>query len=62
MLAINRLPQWFHGNFYSQNFGRFSDDAFFVSVEAEDPKFDADQVNSFLESIGGQNVEVVKGA
>jgi len=62
MLAINRLPQWFHGNFYSQSFARFSDDAFVVSVEGEDPKFDADQVNSFLESIGGQNVEVVKGA
>lgn len=61
MLALNRLPQWFHGNFYSQNFTRFSDDAFFVSIEAGDPKFDADRVSSFLASIGGQNVEVVKG-
>ncbi len=61
MLAINRLPQWFHGNFYSPNFGRFSDDAFFVSIEAEDAKFDTDQIRGFLESIGGQNVEVVKG-
>ena len=61
MLAINRLPQWFHGNFYSKSFGRFSDDAFFVSIEAEDPKFDVDQVVSFMKSIGGGDVEVIRG-
>jgi len=62
MLHINRLPQWFHGNFYSPSFGRFSDDAFFVSIEAGDPMFDAEKVSSFLESIGGQDVEIVRGA
>jgi len=61
MLAINRLPQWFHGNFYSKSFGRFSDNAFLVSIEAEDPGFDADKVSTFLKSIGGQNVEIVRG-
>lgn len=61
MLMINRLPQWFHGLFYSKNFSRFSDDAFFVSIEADDPKFDPEQTSSFLESIGGTNIEVVKG-
>ena len=62
MLALNRLPQWFHGVFYSENFKRFSDDAFFVSIEAEDPKFHADTTSRFLESIGGRNIEVVRGA
>ncbi len=61
MLVLNRLPQWFHGNFYSKSFARFSDDAFFVSVESEDPRFDADMVCTFLESIGGRGVEVVRG-
>jgi hypothetical protein len=61
MLAINRLPQWFHGNFYSKSFARFSDDAFFVSIEAEDAKFDSDRTSAFLGSIGGHEVEVVKG-
>ena len=61
MLMVNRLPQWFHGLFYSKNFVRFSNDAFFVSIEAEDPKFEPEQTSKFLESIGGVNVEVVKG-
>jgi hypothetical protein len=62
MLVLNRLPQWFHGNFYSENFKRFSDDAFFISIEAEDPKFDAGGTGRFLESLGGRNIEVVRGA
>ena len=61
MLAINRLPQWFHGNFYAPSFARFSDNAFFVSIESGDAKFDADQTGSFLGSIGGQNVEIIRG-
>ena len=61
MLMVNRLPQWFHGNFYSRNFARFSDDAFFVSIDADDPKFDADTVSGFLGTIGAQNIEVVRG-
>jgi len=61
MLFLNKLPKLFHGIFYSDNFKRFSDDAFFISVETEDPKFRDDQVSSFLESIGGRNIEVVRG-
>ena len=61
MLIINRLPQLFHGNFYSPNFGKFSDDGFLVSIEAEDPQFDEKETVAFLESIGGTNVEVVTG-
>jgi hypothetical protein len=61
MLIINRLPQFFHGNFYSEAFGRFSDDGFIVSIEASDPKFDAGRTRAFLESIGGKHVEVVTG-
>ena len=62
MLMINRLPRYFHGSFYSSNFGRFSDDAFVVSIESDDEKFDEAQVQSFLSSIGGQDVEIVRGA
>jgi hypothetical protein len=61
MLIINRLPQLFHGNFYSDNFRRFSDDGFIVSIEAGDPQFELSRVESFLQSIGGQNIEVVRG-
>jgi len=62
MLIINRLPQYFHGNFYSPNFGRFSNDAFVVSIESQDDKFHEEQTRSFLASIGGRDVEIVRGA
>jgi hypothetical protein len=62
MLHLNRLPMWFHGLFYSENFKRFSDDAFFVSIDADDSRFDVDQARALLESIGGRNIEVVRGA
>jgi hypothetical protein len=61
MLISNRLPRLFHGNFYSSQFARFSDDAFFVSIEADDDKFHTGKTAAFLESIGGSNVEVVTG-
>ncbi len=59
MLMINRLPQFFHGNFYSKTFEKVTDNGFVVSIEANDPKFDKDKTRTFLESIGGKNVEVV---
>jgi hypothetical protein len=39
MLIFNRLPRWNHPIFASKEFERFSDDAFFVVIEARDPKF-----------------------
>lgn len=61
MLVTNRLPQLFHGWFYSPKFCQFSNDKFFVSVEAGDKKYDVVKTRSFLESIGGKHVEVVEG-
>lgn len=61
MLIINRLPRFFHGNFYSDKFQKFSDDGFVISIEAEDAKFDADKTADFLRSIGGKDVELVTG-
>lgn len=62
MLVLNRLPQWFHGVFYSPRFERVTDDGFFVSIESEDKLFDEQKTRTFLESIGGTHVEVLKGA
>jgi hypothetical protein len=47
--------------FSSNNFPRFSDDAFFAYIEAQDPKFDAQSSREFLERAGGQRVEVLVG-
>ena len=59
MFVLNRLPQLFHPLFESENFTRFSDDGFFVSISAEDSKFNLENTRNFLIDIGGQNVEVI---
>jgi hypothetical protein len=60
MLVLNKLPMFHHPLFYSENFSKkANDDGFFVSIEAGDEKFDAQKTKSFLESIGGKNVELI---
>ncbi len=60
MLGFNKLPQLYHPIFNSEQFKKFSDNGFFISINADDPKYDAEATAKFLESIGGTNVEVVK--
>jgi hypothetical protein len=60
MLVLNRLPQLHHPVFYSDRFGKFSDDEFFVSIEADDAQFDAKASADFLQSIGGLDLEVLR--
>ncbi len=57
MLALNVLPQFHHPIFYSDSIARATDDAFFLSISAGDPRFRADETRTLLESIGGCNVE-----
>jgi len=60
MIAINQLPRLVHPIFNSERFGKFSDDSFFVSVEANDKKYDETKTAEFLKSIGGKHIEVLK--
>jgi hypothetical protein len=60
MLALNKLPQLHHPLFESERFARVMNDGFFVSVEADDPKFDARRTAEFLKEIGSSHVEVVR--
>ena len=59
-LILMKLPRLNHPLFASQQFSRFSDDAFFISVEARDPKFSQEDTKKFLEEIGGTNIELVE--
>ncbi len=59
MLILNNLPQFHHPVFYSDQFSRVSDDAFFVSIESDDSEFDENKTQIFLESIGGKNIELL---
>lgn len=60
MLIFNRLPRWNHPLFNSERFKKSSDDAFFVSVEASDPKYDLRDTAALLESLGGKHLEILK--
>jgi hypothetical protein len=59
MLHLNRLPQHHHPIFASERFKGFSDDKFFLSVEVEDPKYDANRTRALFESAHAAAVEVV---
>jgi hypothetical protein len=61
MLILARLPQHHHPLFNSENFARVTDDAFFISIEASDPKFDAGATQKLLQEIGATHVELVNG-
>jgi len=60
MLILNRLPRLNHPLFTSKEFEKVTDGGFFVSVEADDTKFDSDKTSEFLKSIGATLVEVVQ--
>jgi hypothetical protein len=59
MMALNKLPMWYHQIFNSDKTATISNDGFVVSVEGDDPLFDQNKTKSFLENIGGQNLEVI---
>ncbi len=59
MLGLNMLPRPHHPVFNHPRFYKASDDAFFMSVEAADPKYDAGRTKDFLAQLGAKNIEVV---
>ena len=60
MLGLNRLPMHYHPLFHSKVFERVSDDAFCISIESWDPKFDPSATQKLLSSLGARNVELVE--
>lgn len=60
MLALNKLPMWYHPLLKKDRFLRTSDDRFVIAIEAKDPGFDEHKVRAMLASIGGQNIDVVE--
>lgn len=59
MLLLNGLPRPYNPLFYSRNFGRATDDAFFLHIAASDPSFDLQESEALLKSAGALNVEVI---
>ena len=60
MLHLNRLPRHHHPLFESERFRTCSDDKFFISIEAEDPKFNLTKTRELLESAHAAYVEVIE--
>ena len=62
MLGLNRLPMHHHPLFQSRLFDRVTDDAFFISIESWDPRFDASRTRTLLESLGARSVELLESS
>ena len=60
MLHLNGLPRHNHPVFESERFRTFSDDRFFISIEAEDPKFDVVRTRALFESMHAKHVEILE--
>ena len=59
MFALNGLPKWFSKWQNDPHFRRSMDDAFVVTVDAEDPLYHAEKTRSLLESLGAEQVRTV---
>lgn len=60
LLALMKLPRLNHPLFASRQFHRATDDAFFIAIEARDPKFSPEGTRRLLEDIGGKSIELVE--
>ena len=60
MFHLNRLPRHHHALFESERFRLASDDRFFISIEADDPKFDIDRTRALLVGAHATHVEVIE--
>lgn len=60
MLALNRLPQYYHPFFNYSAHGGATNDRFLFAISATDPKFKSDEVKALMESLGGRNTELVE--
>jgi len=60
MFGLNRLPRHNHPVFGSERFRAATIDRFFISIEAEDPKFDVVKTRELLEGTHAAHVEVIE--
>lgn len=60
MLALNKLPQPYHPVFNAPNFALATRDHFFLVIEANDPKYDHDEVVTFMKDLGPKEVTDVE--
>lgn len=59
MLALNGLPRPHHPLFNHERFELASRTHFFLAIESEDERFDAERTRRFMESLGAHDVAMV---
>jgi hypothetical protein len=59
VFVMNRLPRLHHPIFDYEPFRRVTNDAFFLIIEASDPRFSDTVTREFLEEIGGKDVTLL---
>jgi hypothetical protein len=60
MLALNKLPQYYHPLFNFSRHAGATDDRFLLAIEAADPQFNAEQARTLLENLGSRCTELVE--
>jgi hypothetical protein len=60
MLALNKLPQPYHPVFNAPNFALATRDRFFLVIEANDPKFNHEEVSRFMKQLDAKDVTEVE--
>ena len=60
MFHVNRMPTFHHSLFNSENFKKATDDGFFLSIDGNDPNYNENDIKTFLNNIGGINIELVR--
>lgn len=60
MFFLNKLPTYYHSFFNYSRAAGASNDRFLLAVEATDAKFNAGEVQSFLDSCGSRHTELVE--
>lgn len=57
MFLFNGLPRFYHPVFRSERFRQATNNRFFISIEARDPKFDVERTEALLRRAGSEHVE-----
>jgi hypothetical protein len=60
LLHLIRLPRFNHPIFESDRFEAATDDKYFISIDADDSKFDLQRTKALLESTSPSHIELVE--
>ncbi|MBA3973491.1 MAG: DUF3341 domain-containing protein [Candidatus Solibacter sp.] len=60
MLALNKLPAYYHPAFNFSRWAGASNDRFLLAIEAIDPKFNPGEIKVLMDSLGSRCTELVE--